>query len=91
MPFCAQFLKGGNEAPLHIEEWRIHAKPKFKRRAPQKSRHSAVTWLLSGIPDNVVARKIAVFFPELIGTGLNLLQAQNVGLPVPGPPERVLA
>src|SRR5687768_13975143 len=84
-------MKCRNEAPLHIEEWRIHAKPKFKGGTPQKSNYSAVAWLFSWIPNYIIARKISMFFLELIGTGLNFLQAQNVGLLAPCPPQCIFA
>jgi len=84
-------MKRRNEASLPVEERRIHAKPKFEAWLPQKSRHSAVACLFRWIPNCVIASKTAMFLFELIGAGLNFLQAQNVRVLVPRLPQRIFA
>src|SRR3972149_1839316 len=81
-------MQRGNEPALPVEERCIHAKLKFKRGTPQKSRHSTVARLFRGIPNGFIARKTTLFLVQLISADFNLLQAKHIQLLSPYPVQR---
>lgn len=77
----------GDDPPLQVEPEHVHTPTGLDGWCSQDGCHTAVSQLLGGIPDHLIAWKPALLLFKLGRMDLDLPQAEDIGLLRPDPIE----